>query len=192
MADLALERAHLGVRVVHAGLDVVVQVGVAHLAESSLTVDTVGLGSTHHLAGDDNADLTDASDVGVEQTTLDLLGSQSGGESLTGSIDHAVGDTDGLGQDAAQTDTGEDVHVVTLAGVIRAGLAGRVGEGHGGERRAGGEKATTIGVLDGALVVTLGLGGRVGQGEDDGGSVPVGHLAEDLGGENTAQSGQTH
>lgn len=192
MTDFTLELTDLGVGVVHAGLDPVVQIRVGHVAEVGLAIDLVVLGSADHLAGDDDADLTDASDIGVEQTTLDLLGSESGGEGLAGGVDHAVGDTDGLGQNAAQTDTGEDIHVVTLAGVVGLGLAGRVGEGECREGRTRGEEAATIGVLDGGLVVTLGLGGRVGEGEDDGSSVPVGHLAEDLRGEDTTKSRQTH
>ena len=192
VADLTLERAHLSVRVVHAGLDVVVEVRVAHLAERSLPVHTVGLSRAHHLAGHHDADLTDASNVGVEQTALNLFRCEGGGESLARSIDHAVGHTHGLGENAAKADTGEDVHVVALSGVVGAGLAGGVGEGHGGERRAGGEETATVSVLDGILKVTLGLGGRIGQREDDGSGVPVGHLAEDLGGEDTTQSGETH
>lgn len=192
VANLTLEGADLGVGVVHAGLDPQVHVGVGHLAETSLTVDVVGLGGADDVAGDNNANLANAGDVRVEQTTLELLGGEGLGKGLTGGVDHAVGDTDGLGQNAAETDTGEDVHVVTLAGVVGAGLTGSVGEGGVGEGRAGGEEAAAIGVGNGGLKVTLGLGGGVGQGEDDGGSVPVSHLAENLGGEDTAHGGETH
>ena len=192
MADLTLEAADLGVRVVHAGLDPVVQIGVAHVAELGLAVDLVLLSRADHVAGDHDADLANAGDVGVQQAALDLLGGQSLGEGLTRGIDHAVCHTDGLGQDAAQTDTGEDIHVVALARVVGAGLTRRVGEGLGGEGRARGEEAATVSVGDGALKVTLGLVGGVGEREDDGGGVPVGHLAEDLGGEDTTQGRQTH
>lgn len=192
VADLTLQRANLSVGVIHAGLDPVVQIGVRHAAEVGLPINLVVLSSTDHLAGDDNADLTDTGDIGVEQTTLDLLRSEGSRERLARGVDHAVGDTDGLGQNAAQTDTREDIHVVTLAGVVCAGLALGVGEGEGREGRARGEETTTVGVLDSGLIVTLRLGGRVGEGEDDGGSVPVSHLGEDLGGEDTTQSRQTH
>lgn len=192
VTDLALQSADLGVRIVHASPNPVIQLDVAHRAQSDLAIDLVFLGGTHHLAGDDDADLTDASDVGVEQTTLDLLRSQGSRERLARGVDHAVGDTDGLGQNAAQTDTGEDIHVVTLAGVVGLGLAGGVGEGEGREGRARGEETTTVGVLNSGLIITLRLGGRVGEGEDDGGGVPVSHLGEDLRGEDTTQSRQTH
>jgi hypothetical protein len=192
VTDLTLQRADLSVRIVHAGLDPVVQLKVAHGAQSDLAIDLVFLCSAHHLAGDDDADLADASDVRVEETTLELLAGQSGGEGLTGGIDHAVGDTDGLGQDAAQTNTGEHVHVVALAGVVGAGLAGGVAEGEIGEGRAGGEETAAVGVGDGSLEVTFGFGRGVGQGEDERGGVPVGHLAQDLRGEDAAHSGETH
>lgn len=192
MADLTLKGADLGVGVVHAGLDPQVQVGVGHLAETSLTVDVIGLGGTDDITGDNNADLANAGNVGVEQTTLELLGGEGLGEGLAGGIDHAIGDTDSLGQNAAETDTGEDVHVVTLAGVVGAGLTGGVGEGGVGEGRSGSEEAAAVSVDNGGLEVTLGLGGGVGEGEDDGSSVPVSHLAEKLGGEDTAHGGETH
>lgn len=192
VADFALQGADLGVRVVHAGFDPVVQVGVAHVAQRRLTVDLVVLGGAHHLAGDHDADLADAGDVRVEQAALNLLGGEGLREGLAGGVDHVVGHAHRLGQDAAQTDTREHVHVVALARVVGAGLALGVGEGHGGEGRARGEEAAAVGVGDGALVVALGLGGGVGQREDDGGGVPVGHLAQDLRGEDTAQGRQTH
>ena len=192
VTDLTLKSADLSVRVVHAGLDPVVQLDVAHRAQGNLAVHLVLLGSAHHLAGDDDTDLADAGDVRVEQTTLQLLAGEGSGEGSAGGVDHAVCDTDGLGQDAAETDTREDVHVVSLAGVVGAGLAGGVGEGEVGEGGAGGEETAAVGVDDGGLEVTLGLGGGVGEGEDERGGVPVSHLAQDLRGEDAAHGGETH
>lgn len=192
VADLTLKSADLSVRVIHAGLDPVVQLDVAHRAQGNLAVHLVLLGSAHHLAGDNDADLADAGDVGVEQTTLELLAGEGSGQGSAGGVDHAVCDTDGLGQNATETDTREDVHVVALAGVVGAGLAGGVGEGEVGEGGAGGEETATVGVGDGGLEVTLGLGGGVGEGEDERGGVPVSHLAQDLRGEDAAHGGETH
>lgn len=192
MADLTLQSADLSVRVIHAGLDPVVQLNIAHRAEGDLAVHLVLLGSAHHLAGDDDTDLADAGDVRVEQTTFELLASEGSGEGIARGVDHAVCDADGLGQDAAEADTGEDVHVVTLAGVVSAGLTGGVGEGEVGEGGAGGEEAAAVGVGDSGLEVTLGLGRGVGEGEDERGGVPVSHLAQDLRGKDAAHGGETH
>lgn len=133
VANLALQGADLSVRVVHARLDPAVQVGVAHVAQPGLPVDTVGLGGTHHLAGHDDADLADAGDVWVQQAALDLLGGEGLREGFARGVDHVVGDADGFGQDAAEADTWEHVHVVALAGIVGAGLALGVGEGCGWE-----------------------------------------------------------
>lgn len=192
MANLALEAADLGVRVVHAGLDPVIQVLVRHVAQVGLAVDLVLLRGADHVAGHHDADLADPSDVRVQQTALELLGRQSLGKGLTRGVDHAVRDAHGLGQDAAQTDTREDVHVVTLAGVVSLGFTGGIGERLVGERRTRGEETATVGVGDGAVEVALGLGRGVGEREDNGSGVPVGHFAENLGGENTAEGGETH
>lgn len=192
MADFALQRADLGMRVVHPRLDPVVQIGVVHVAQGRLPVDLVLLRGAHHLAGDDDADLADAGDVRVQQAALDLLGGESLREGLARGVDHAVRYADGLGQDAAETDARKHVHVVALAWVVGPGLALGVGVGHGREGRARGEEAAAVGVGDGALVVALRLVGGVGQGEDDRGGVPVEHLPQDLRGEDAADGGQAH
>lgn len=192
VTDLALQSANLGVRIVHAGTDPVVELDVGESTESDLTIDLVFLCGADDLASDDDGNFADASDVRVQEVALEFLGGEGRGEGLAGGVDHAVGDADGLGENAAKTDTGEDIHVVTLAGVVGAGLSGRVGESAVGEGRSGGEEAAAVGVLDSGLKVTLGLGGGVGEGEDERSGVPVGHLAEDLGGEDATHGGETH
>lgn len=191
-ANLSLQSPDLSVRVIHAGLDPGVQAVVVHGAQVGLPVNLGLLGSADDLAGDHDADLTDAGEVGVEETAVDLLSSQGLREGLARGVDHAVGDLDGLGEDGSHTNSGEDVHVVALARVVGAGFAGRVGEGEGLEGGARCEESAAVGVGDGVLKVAFRLGGRVGEGEDDGGRVAVSHLAEDLGSEDTANGGQTH
>lgn len=179
-------------RVVHAGLDPGIQVLVAHAAQGGFAVDLGLLCRPDDVAGHNDRDLTDAGQVGVEKATLNLLGKESLGEGLTRGVDHAVGDLDRLGKNSTQTNTREDIHVVALAGVVGAGLASSVGVGHGGEGRTRGKQHAAIGVGDGALVVTFGLVRGVGQREDNGGSVPLGHLAQELGGEDTTDGRKTH
>lgn len=191
-ANFPLQRQNFRVGIVHTGLDPGIQSGIVHVAQGSLAVDLGFLGRTDHIARHNNANLADAGQVGVEETIVDLLGRQSLGESLTRGIDHGVGDLDRLGEDSTQTDTREDIHVVTLAGVVGASLTGGVGEAHRLEGRARRKKHPAIGVSDSSLEVTLRLGGGVGQREDNGALVPVGHLAENLRGEDTAHGGKTH
>lgn len=186
MTDFTLQSADFSVRVIHATLDPVVEIDIAHVAETSLAVHTILLGGTHHLAGDYDAYLADAADVWVEQAVPDLLGRQGLGEGFTRGVDHVVGNSHGFGENTAQSDTWEDVHVVALTGVVRAGLTLGVGVGHGGEGRARGEEAAAVSVLHSAFEVALGFGGGIGEGEDDGSGVPIGHFAKDLGSENAA------
>jgi len=192
MTDLTLKSTNLSVRIIHTSLDPVIELDVRKRTERDLTINLVFLSGAHHLASDDDRHLADASDIRVQETALEFLAGQSGGQGLAGGVDHAVCHADGLGENAAQTDTGEDVHVVALAGVVGAGFAGGVGEGAVGEGGAGSEEAAAVGVLDCCLEVALGLVGGVGEGEDEGGGVPVCHLAEDLGGEDAAHGGETH
>lgn len=98
-----------------------------------------------------------------------------------------MGDVDGLGEDGAETDAGEDVHVVALTGL--EGLTVVLESREGGAR---GEEAAALGVLDGVLESALGLAAWVGQGEDDGHLVQLGHALEDGGGESTTDGAETH
>lgn len=187
LLDLLLDLLALGEGVVHALLDVLGEGLVVHVAEAELAVDASLLGSANDTAGDNDADVADAADVGVEPVLLDLLGQERGREGLSGSVDHGLGDVDGLGEDGAETYTGEDVHVVALAGLESLALVL-----DGGEGRARGEEAAALGVLDGVLEGALGLAAGVGQGEDDGHLVQLGHAFEDGRGEGTADGAETH
>lgn len=78
LLDLFLDLFALGKGVVHALLDVLGQGLVVHVAEAELAVDTGLLGGADDTAGDDDADIADAADVGVEPVLLDLLGQERG------------------------------------------------------------------------------------------------------------------
>lgn len=190
--NFPLQGQDFGVRVVHASLDPSVEAVVAHGTQVGLTVHLGLLRCADDLAGDHDTDLTDPGQVRVEESAVDLLSRQGLREGLARGVNHAVGNLDGLGQDGSHTNTGEDIHVVALAGVVDTGLSGGVGEREGLERGARGKEGTTVSVLDGSLKITLRLGRRVGQWEDDGGRVPVCHLADDLGSEDTTDGRQTH
>lgn len=185
--DLILDLLALGEGVVHALLDVLGQSLVVHVAEAELAVDTSLLGGADDTAGNDNADLTNAADVRVHPVLLDLLGEERLREGLTRDVDHGLGDVDSLGQDGTESNTGEDVHVVALARLksLTVVLKSR-------ERRARSEEDTALSVLDGVLEGALRLAAGVGKGEDDGHLVQLSHTLDDLGGEGTADGGETH
>jgi hypothetical protein len=95
--------------VVHAGPDVLVELLVGDVAESQLAVDLLGLGGADDTAGDDDGDVPDALNGGVEPVLLNLVGEEGSAESLGGRVDHGLGDRDRLGKDGTETKTGEDV-----------------------------------------------------------------------------------
>jgi hypothetical protein len=185
--DLVLNLLALGEGIVHALLDVLGQGLVVHVAEAELAVDTSLLGSADDAAGDNDADLADAADVGVHPVHLDLLGEERLREGLARGVDHGLSDVDGLGQDGTESNTGEDVHVVSLARLKSLAVVLE-----SGERRARSEEDAALGVLDGVLEGALGLAAGVGQGEDDGHLVQLGHTLDDVGSEGTADGAETH
>lgn len=129
--------------------------------------DALPPGGLHHLAGDDDAGFADALDAWVDETLVDLLGVEGASQGSGGLVDHGVGDPCRLGEDGAQTDTGEDVDVVTLVGVVCDSLI-RSLDGVRVEGRAGGKDDAALGPVDGLLEGALRLGKRVGEREQDG------------------------
>lgn len=140
------------------------------------------LGSADDLHGNNGADVPNAVNARVQQVRRTLLGSESLGQGQSGSLDHAVRDGGGASQEGAETDTGEDEHVVALAGfhLLAIVLDGSV-------RAAGGEEDLAVGPLDGILEVELAHGEGVGEGEDDGALVELGHGFDDFLGEGTLE-----
>jgi len=185
--DLVLDLLALGEGVVHALLDVLGQSLVVHVAETKLAVNASLLGSADDTAGNNNADLADAADVRVHPVLLDLLGEKRLREGLARGVDHGLSDVDSLGQDGTESNTGEDVHVVALTGLKSLTVVLKSREG-----RARSEEDTALSVLDGVLEGALRLAAGVGQREDDGHLVQLSHTLDDLGGEGTANGGETH
>lgn len=173
--------------IVHALNDVRIELLVREVAEIDGAVNAILLGSTNDTAGDNNGDLADAADVRVQPAVGNLLLVEGCGKRLGGGVDHVLCDGCGLGENSAETDTGENVHVVALTRGEQLAIVL-----HGGEGRAGGEKTAALSVEDSLLECALRLAGGVGQGEDDGVIVQLGHLLENLLVESTANGGQTH
>lgn len=106
---------------------------------------------------------------------MDLVGVQAASESGGRGVDHLVSDAAGLAKNGTETQTGEDVDVVTLVGVVGDGTVLAL-DGNGVEGRAGGEEDGALGPLDGLLKGALSLGERVAEGEEDGSSTDTTRL----------------
>lgn len=122
-------------------------------------------------------DLANAGQDGVKESLRALLNSQGISTGTGSRVDQAVANGIGLGEDASQTKTGEDVHVVALA---RSADETSVGVGVLGEGSARSKDDLALGVSHGLLERALGLVGGIGQGEDNGALVQAGHGLQDL------------
>lgn len=132
------------------------------------------LGLPDQAEGDLGADIADALDARIDEVEATLFVRQGVRETEGGGLDHAVRHGGHAGKDRAEADTGEDVHVVALAGVQHAPVVLLLGEG-----RAGREDDLAVGPLDGLVELALGETDGVGEGEDDGALVELGHLRDD-------------
>ena len=157
LLQLLLHQRPLLEGVIHPLPDIRIQVLVVQRAQRNLPVDPARLRGPDDAPGHDDADVPDAADVRVEPAVGALLAGEGEGEGGGGGVDHVLGDVHGLGQDGAEADAREDVHVVALA----RGEQAAVVVGEGGEGRARGEEAPPVGVLDGVGEGALGFRGGV-------------------------------
>lgn len=173
--------------VVHAATDVLVHLLVGEVTKSQLAVHAVLLGSADDAASDDDGDIADAVDVGVEPVRSDLLIQKRGRESFAGSVDHVLRDVDSLAEDCTEANSREHVNVVALTWNELL-----VAVSQSWEWRTGRKEAFAVSVLDGVFEGTLGLAAGVGEREDDGAVVQLSHASQDLWGEGTADGRETH
>lgn len=131
----------------------------------------------HDSGSNLSRDLANAGKDRVEKTLGTLLGGQGIGTGTSSRVDQTVADGGRLGQDTAQAETREDVHVVALAR-----CTDNTGGGISvlGESSARSENDLALGVDHGLLKRALGLVSRVGEGEDNGALVQSGHGAENI------------
>lgn len=94
IVDLVGDSVVLLERVVHAGLDVLVELLVGDVAEGQLTVNLLPLSGANDTASDGDRDLPDTLDGRVEPVLLDLLGQEGGAEGFGGCVDHVLSDRD--------------------------------------------------------------------------------------------------
>lgn len=130
--------------------------------------------------------VTDPIERRVEPVLGTLLLGQGFRKTYGRSIDHLLGDVDGLAENGSKSDTREDIHVVALARVVGDTVSLEFGEG-----RTGGEDGFVICVFHGLLECAFGLAGGVGQREDDGTLIEGAHLGKDRLGEDATNGTET-
>lgn len=159
--------------------------------------DTLAASSLHDLTSDDDAGLANTLNARVDETLVDLISVQGACKSRGRGVHHLVRDAGSLGEDSAETKTGEDVDVVALVGVICHGRSVLGGLGRVvAEGRAGGEDDSALGPVNSLLERALSLGQGVAQREQDGAAVRATSIdrvlesTDDGLGEDTKRGGQ--
>ncbi|KFY13254.1 hypothetical protein V492_03381, partial [Pseudogymnoascus sp. VKM F-4246] len=109
----------------------------------------------------------------VDESLGDLLAVEAARQGSGGGVHHVVGDAGDLAEDGAEAEAGEDVHVVTLVGVVGGGDVSDLGL-EGREGGSGSEERGAVGPGDGLLEGAFGLGERVGEREEDGAATGAG------------------
>jgi hypothetical protein len=77
-------------RVVHAGLDVLVELLIGHVAEGQLAVNLLSLGRANDTASDNDGDVANALNGRVQPVLLNLFGEEGGAEGLGRCVDHRL------------------------------------------------------------------------------------------------------
>lgn len=174
--------------VIHALSDVLVELTIREPLNLLVAVEVLLLGATDDFSGDADGDFSDAVEVGVEPRLSMFLLVESLGETLGGSVNHLLRDVDSLAEKSTETDTWEDVHVISLSGMINS----TVGTSVIREWRSRSKDNLLVGPLHSLVKSALGLVNWVGQWEDDWARSNRGHLANDGLGEHTSGGAETH
>lgn len=116
-------------RAPHAALDELRELVVVHFAEVRVPVDTVLLCGADDAVRDLRADVPDALDARIHELEGAFLRREGVGEGERCGFDHTVGDGGRACEDGAETEAGEDVHVVTLAWMVLLAIVCERGEG---------------------------------------------------------------
>jgi hypothetical protein len=111
--DLPLHPIRLPIGIIHPHPHPFLQLLVSHTPDPNLSVNAVFLRRPNHTHSHDDRYVADARNVGVEPALLDFCLAKGCCEGGGGGVYHGLGDGHGFGEDGAETDAGEDVHVVS-------------------------------------------------------------------------------
>ena len=110
--DLLLDPLRLLHWVVHLRSNPLLQLLIVHSLDTLFAIHAGFLRGADNAHGYYDADIADAGDFWIEPTLRGFVGKEGVGEGGGGGVDHGLGYCCCLGEDGAETDAGEDVHVV--------------------------------------------------------------------------------
>ena len=92
------------------------------------TIDSIGLCCPDNVTGNHQRHISNTRDIRVKKPATEFFLGDATGETLRCGENHRIGDFACLGQDGSETETGEDVHIVTLSRSVFLALVGRLRE----------------------------------------------------------------
>jgi hypothetical protein len=102
-------------RIVRLAFDKCHQFLIIQGSQVLICIHTVFLSSSHDISCNFQRNITNSGNVGVEETATEFLLGDAASETFRGCEDHCVCDFGSLHEDCAETETGEDVHIVALS-----------------------------------------------------------------------------
>ena len=111
LPNLLINLLTLGIRIIHPIPDIFLQILIAQMPERQFPIDSILLRRPDHTGRDDDRDVSDSADIGVEPIVADFFFEKGGGEGFSGGVDHVLRYGDGFAEDGAEADAGEDVPI---------------------------------------------------------------------------------
>src|SRR5438477_1256628 len=102
--------------------DETIQVIIAHRPQIRLTIDSIFLCSPDNITSNNQRHISNSRDIRVKQSTSEFRFGDAAGETLGCSENHCIGDFPSLTQNCTETETGENIHIVSLSGCVFCAL----------------------------------------------------------------------
>lgn len=110
--SLLLHPLGLPHRIIHLRPNPLLQILIPHSLDTLFAIHARLLRRADNAHSYNDTDVADAADFGVEPALGGFVGGERVGEGGGGGVDHGLGYCGGLGEDGAEADAREDVHVV--------------------------------------------------------------------------------
>lgn len=115
---LLLDSLRLNSRIIHLAPHPFLQLFIAHTLNALFAIHARFLRSSNDAHSNNDTDISYAGDFGVQPTLVDFRRGEGGAERGSGGIDHGLRYFCCFGEDGAETDAGEDVHVVACRSLV--------------------------------------------------------------------------